>query len=187
LLPRRVLEQPELQTKGCKTAKMLKESCKGRTYTFSQPKLYQFVVKHGGKTCLALLSFMLIIAIIDNKGAGHLTRSIHIFIFLVILIYLTGRFLRKFAYEIIVDFESCNIKLFMNRTGDIIIADFDTIKNIRVNGYIIFILADRKVLYSGAPNKEILNCLNRVKKIDWGFLCALLVPRKSLRNELEQT
>jgi hypothetical protein len=166
---------------------MSKETYEGKKYTFSQPKPYQFVVQHGGKICLALLLFMLILAIIESKGVGRLTRSIHVIVFLAILFYLTGRLLTKFAYKIIVDFESCNINLFMNRTGDIIIADFDTIKNIRVNGYIIFILKERTVFYSGRPSEEILSCLNRIKKIDWGILCALLGPRKSLRDELERT
>ena len=163
---------------------MLKESGERGTYTFSQQKLYQFVVKHGGKICLSLVLFMLIIAIIENKGAGHLTRSIHVIIFLVILFYLTGRLLRKFAYKITVDLESHSIRFFMNRTEDIIIADFDAIRDISVNGYIIFVLDERKIFYSGKPSKEILICLNQIKKIHWGFLCILLGLSKDVRDAL---
>lgn len=166
---------------------MLEESGERATYTFSQPKLYQFFVNHGAKICLALLSVLFLIAMIQNKGAGYLNRSIHIIIFISVLIYLTGRLLRKFAYKIIVDLESHNITFFMNRTEDNIKVDFDAVRDIRVNGYIIFVLNERKIFYSGKPSKEILACLNRIKRIHWGFLCVLLGPSKDVRDALGQT
>jgi hypothetical protein len=166
---------------------MLKETDERATYTFAQPRPYQFFVNHGSKICLILLLLMFLIAMVKNKGAGYLGRSIHIIIFISILIFLTGRLLRKFAYKITVDLKSHNIRFFMNRTENIIIADFDAIRDIRVNGYIIFALNDRKIFYSGKPSKEILTCLNQIKKIHWGFLCALLGPSKEVRNSLGQT
>ena len=75
----------------------------------------------------------------------------------------------------------------MNRTEDIIIVDFDAIRDIRVNGYIIFVLKERKIFYSGKPSKEILTCLNQIKKIHWGFLCVLLGPSKDVRDALGET
>jgi len=166
---------------------MLEESGERATYTFSQPKLYEFFVNHGAKICLALLSLLFLIAMIQNKGAGYLNRSIHIIIFINVLIYLTGRLLRKFAYKIIVDLESHNIRFFMNRTEDSIKVDFDAVREIRVNGYIIFVLNERKIFYSGKPSKEILACLNQIKRIHWGFLCVLLGPSKDVRDALGQT
>jgi uncharacterized membrane protein len=177
----------EGQIRGLKSAKMLKESGERATYTFSQPKLYQFFVNHGAKICLVLLLVLFLIAMIKNKGDGYLDRSIHIIIFISILIYLTGRLLRKFAYKIIVYLQSHNIRFFMNRTEDIIIVDFDAIRDIRVNGYIIFVLNERKIFYSGKPSKEILTCLNQIRKIHWGFLCVLLGPSKDVRDALGQT
>jgi len=167
--------------------KMLEESGERATYTFSQPKLYEFFVNHGAKICLALLSLLFLIAMIQNKGAGYLNRSIHIIIFISVLIYLTGRLLRKFAYKIIVDLESHNIRFFMNRTEDSIKVDFDAVREIRVNGYIIFVLNERKIFYSGKPSKEILACLNQIKRIHWGFLCVFLGPSKDVRDALGQT
>jgi len=166
---------------------MLEESGERATYTFSQPKLYEFFVNHGAKICLALLSLLFLIAMIQNKGAGYLNRSIHIIIFISVLIYLTGRLLRKFAYKIIVDLESHNIRFFMNRTEGSIKVDFDAVREIRVNGYIIFVLNERKIFYSGKPSKEILACLNQIKRIHWGFLCVLLGPSKDVRDALGQT
>jgi len=177
----------EGQIRVLKSAKMLQESGERATYTFSQPKLYQFFVNHGGKICLVLLLLLFLMTMIKNKGDGTLDRSIHLIIFISILIYLTGRLLRKFAYKITVDLESHSMRFFMNRTEDIIIVDFDDMRDIRVNGYIIFVLDDRKIFYSGKPSKEILTCLNQIKKIHWGFLCVLLGPSKDVRDTLGQT
>jgi hypothetical protein len=155
-----------------------------RGYTFSQPKLYLFVVNHGGKICLVVLILMILVAIVSSKEISDLGRYIHVIIFLGILIYLTGRLLRKFAHKIIVDFDLRQIEFFMNRFKDVVKADFNDVINIRVNGYIIFVLKTEKIFYSGAPNKEILTCLNKIKKIQWGFLCALLGPSKNLREDV---
>jgi hypothetical protein len=73
----------------------------------------------------------------------------------------------------------------MNRSKDVIKFSFDEIKNIRVNGYIIFTLNRKKIFFSAAPSKDVLSCLNRIKKIDWGFLCSVLGPSKELRDVLK--
>jgi hypothetical protein len=154
-------------------------------YIFSQPKSYIFIVNNGGKISLGLLIAMISIALIKSNNMDSIFRSLQIIIFLCLLIYVTGIFLKKFAYKIIVDFKSKNIKFFINRRKDFIEFSFDEIKNIRVNGYIIFTLNRKKILFSAAPSKDILSCLNRIKKIDWGFLGAVLGPSKELRDVLE--
>ena len=169
-----------------KSEKMLNKNEDKRAYTFSQPKLYLSVIKHGGKICLAVLILMLLIAIINNKEISDIGRSIHVIIFLGILIFLTGRLLRKFAHKINVDFELQHIEFFMNRGREVVKADFNDVTNIRVNGYITFVLKTRKIFYSGAPNEEILICLSKIKKIQWGILCALLGPSKNLRDAVER-
>ena len=94
-------------------------------------------------------------------------------------------FLKKTACKIIIDFGSRQIKLYMNRSGDIVTSDFEDIKEIVINFNITFFLAQRKVLYNDLQNRELLTCLNRIKRIQWGFLSALFVPNKDLRNSLK--
>ena len=152
---------------------------------FSQPKFYIFFVNHGGKICFALVLFMFCVAIVADRGSEFLYRLTQGLIVLSILIYLTGRILRKFAYKIVVDFEARKIKFHMNRSGDVIVTGFDDVECIRVNAYIIFILKNKKVFYSGAATNEILACLNDIVKLHWGRLCALLGPSKNVRDALQ--
>ena len=163
---------------------MIEENDRDCLYTFSQPKSIIFVVKHGGKICLAILLFMFLVSLVDNKESGYFNRSVHVIIILGILIYLVGRFLKKFAYKILLDFKSRKIRFYMNRSKDIVTINFDDVQRIRVNGYIIFVFEEGKVLYSGELSNEILTCLNKIVKIDWGFLCALFGPNKCLREKI---
>ncbi|MEA1949163.1 MAG: hypothetical protein U9N83_17910, partial [Thermodesulfobacteriota bacterium] len=105
-------------------------------------------------------------------------------IFLCIIPYLYGKILQKFAYKIVVDFESREVRLYMYRSDAIITANFDDIRSIRVNGYIIFVFKERKVFYNGLQNNELLKCLNKITKIHWGSLCALWGPNKNIRDQL---
>ena len=58
----------------------------------------------------------------------------------------------------------------MHRNESIIAADFEDIKSIRVHGYIIFALKERKVFYNDLQDNYFFNCLNKTKKIVWGPL-----------------
>ena len=153
-------------------------------YTFSKPKSYVFVVNNLGKIALGLLIFMIAIVFIKFNDTVSLFRSIHTILFLSLLIYLTERFLKKFAYKVTLDFGSQNIRFFMNRSKDFIEVSFDDIKNLRVNGYITFSYGNKKILYSGAPSEDILTCLYRIRRSDWGLLCSVLGPSKELRDVL---
>jgi hypothetical protein len=169
---------------GCfeKGQEMIKQRPRQELYIFSQPKFYLLLVNHGGKICLIILLVMMIVAIFQYRDYEHLSKAFHGIIILVVFAYITVRILGKFANKIIIDFESEKLDFHMNRSDDMISATFEKIKNIRVNGYIIFHIENRKIFYSGAPDSEILSCLSKVKKIDWGPLCAFLGPRKSLRD-----
>ena len=92
--------------------------------------------------------------------------------------------LTKFAYKIIVDFNSRKVQLHLHRSETIVTVDFDDIESIRVNGYIIFTLKERKVFYNDLQDSNLLKCLNKIKKIDWGSLCGLWGPNKNLRDTL---
>ena len=100
------------------------------------------------------------------------------------LTYLYGKILKKFAYKIIVDFDSSKLLLHMYRSK-IITADFEDLKSIRVNGYVIFMLEDGKVFYNDLRNKDLLACLNKIVNIRWGPLCALWGPDKEVRDSLD--
>lgn len=163
---------------------MIKENDKDWVHTFSQPQSIIFVVKHGGKMCLAFLLFMFSISLLNNGENWDFNRSVYVIIFFGVLIYLAGRFLKIFAYRILIDFKSQEIRFYMNRSEDVVTTNFDDVQRIQVNGYIIFVFAEGKVLYSGELSKEILSCLNKIVKIDWGFLCALFGPSKSLREKI---
>ena len=156
-----------------------------QVYTFSKPKSYVFIVNNLGKIALGLVIPMIAIAFIKSHDVVPLFRSIHTILFLSLLIYLTESFLKKFAYKVTLDFRSRNIRFFMNRSKDFIEVSFDDVKNIRVNGYITFSFKNETVaLYSGAPNEDILTCLHRIRRIDWGLLCLVLGSSKELRNVL---
>ena len=151
-------------------------------YTFSHTRGYIFMVDHLGKF---LVTTILIIIIALYKGNLDRTVTICAIVFLCISYYLVETFLKKTACKIIIDFGSRQIKLYMNRSGDIVTRDFEDIKEIVINFNITFFLAQRKVLYNDLQNRELLTCLNRIKRIQWGFLSALFVPNKDLRNSLK--
>ena len=97
------------------------------------------------------------------------------------------KLLKRNAYKIIIDFGSRQIQLYMNRSGDIITSDFEEIKKIIINFHITFLLGERKILYNDLQNRELLSCLNKIRKIQWGSLSALFVPNKELRNSLKKS
>ena len=72
----------------------------------------------------------------------------------------------------------------MNRSKEVLKFDFQDLKKIRLNGYIIFTLEKKKVFYAEAQNKKLLKCLNKIKKVEWGLLCNLFGPSKKVRDEI---
>ena len=161
---------------------MIKKSGGKEIYTFSHSTGYIFVVNHLGKF---LLAGILIAVLAVYKGNLNPTDLIYPALFLFILYYFVESLLRKNAYKISINLETRKIKFYMNRSGDIIISDFDDVKDIIVNFHIILHLREKKILYNDLQNNELLKCLNKIKKIHWGKMCALWGPSKNIRDTLE--
>jgi hypothetical protein len=164
---------------------MQKEGTKKDICSFSQSKLQRLIANHIDKFIWGCIFFIMVFAILRVFRVGFLsTYAIIILILLLILPYVFTKLQRKFAYKIIINFDSQVLQLFMHRSGEAITADFNEIENIRVNGYIIFVLKNKKVFYNDLQNIELFNCLNRIKQIYWGALCSVFGPNKSVREKV---
>ena len=162
---------------------MINEKVGGKTHLFSHSNLQRFIANYLDK--FAWVCIFIVIAVTILKVGCLSSYGIITLIFLCIIPYLYGKILQKVAYKIVVDFESCEVQLSMYRSDAIITTNFDGIRSIRVNGYIIFVLKERKVFYNDLQNNELLKCLNKIKKIHWGKMCALWGPSKNIRDTLE--
>jgi hypothetical protein len=153
-------------------------------YIFSQTKFQKFLARNLEKVIL-LLSILILITFVINKSNLNIKGLIFSLFFLNIasLIYIKAQ--KKFAYKIIIDFKSKKIKLYLHRSGELITIDLDSIKKIRVNGYIIFNTKDKKVYYNDCSNIELLQILNKVKTIEWGKLCYIWGPSKKTRDSID--
>ena len=151
--------------------------------TFSQSRLQRFLANNIEKLVLIFMLLIIFVFIISKENLNP-KGLIQILLFLSILIYTFVKVQRKFAYKIVVDFESRKVRLHMHRSDAVITADFDDIKKILVNGYIVFFLKERKVFYNDLRDNELFNCLNRIMKVQWGSLCALLGPSQNVRDAL---
>ena len=128
---------------------------------------------------------ILLLVVFTILTVGYISLyGIIILLILIAIPYFYGKFQHKFAYKIIVDFNSGIIYLYMQRSESIIAVDFCDINSIRVNGYIILTLNDRKVFYNDLQNANLLTCLNKIKNIQWGFLCNLWGPKKNIRDAI---
>ena len=63
--------------------------------------------------------------------------------------------------------------------------DSSGISSIRVNGYIIFKFYDRKIYYNDLKNNELFECINKIRKIEWGGMCTIWGPNEAFRNKLK--
>ena len=153
-------------------------------YSFSQSSLQRFIANHLDKFIWGCIFFIFTFTILK---IGYLsTYAIIILVFLCIIPYIFGKIQQKFAYKVIVDFESGRLGLHMHRSAAVVTANFDDIQNIRVNGYIIFVLKERKVFYNDLQNRDLFNCLNKIMQIQWGPLCAAWGPSKNVRDALKR-
>jgi hypothetical protein len=151
-------------------------------YSFSQSSTNIFIANHLDKFAWICILFLTLFTIIK---VGYLSLyGIGVLILLCTITYLFGKILNNFVYKIILDFNSRRVRFHTYRKEDIIVVDFEDIKSIRVNGYIILAINERKVFYNNLHNSDLLKCLNTVKKIDWGFLCCVWGPEKNLRDSL---
>jgi len=163
---------------------MVNEDIGGETRSFSQSDLKRFIANYLDKFAWICIFFLITFTI---AKVGYLSAyGVIILISLYIISFLYGKIQQKFAYKIVANFDSRKVRLHMYRSDAIITADFDEIRSIRINGYIIFVLKERKVFYNDLGNHELFNCLNKIMKIQWGFLCALLGPSKNVRNAISE-
>lgn len=163
---------------------MIKENESNGTYRFAHSAGYIFAIKHLGKF---LILAILIILLAAHKGNLDIIITICAILLLCLLYYCVEKLLKKSACKIKIDFKSRQLKFHMNRTGDIISTTFDDIKKIIVNFHITFLLEEKKILYNDIQNKELLSCLNKIRKIHWGPLSILLVTDKDLRESLKKS
>lgn len=153
-------------------------------YSFSQSSSKRFIANYLDKIVWICILFLIAFTILK---VGYLSLyGIIILFFLCTIPILFSKIQNKFAHKIIVDFNSRKIRLHMNRSENIVKAAFDDIKSIRVNGYIIIVFKERKVLYNDLGNSNLLKCLNKIKKIEWGALCGLWGPDKNMRDALSK-
>ena len=161
---------------------MINEKAGGETYLFSQSNLQRFIANYLDK--FIWVCVFTIIAFTIAK-VGYLSAyGIIVSLFLCIIPYIYGKIQQKFAHKIFIDFTSRKIQLHMHRSNAVITANFDDIKSIRVNGYIIFVLKEGKVFFNDLRNNELFNCLNKIMKIHWGSLCAIWGPSENVRDAL---
>ena len=163
---------------------MANENVGGKTCSFSQSDFKIFIAKNLDKFARICIFFLIVFTIAKVENLSR--YGVITFVFLLIIPYLYGKIQQKFAHTIVVNFDSRNIQLHMHRSDVVITSDFDDIKSIRVNGYIIFDLKERIVFYNDLQNNKLFNCLNKIKKIDWGFLFSIWGPRKNIRNTLTE-
>lgn len=152
-------------------------------YTFSQTTFQKFFAKHLEKIIFLLTILILIIFVVNNSKLNIigliLTLSIlNIFSLLYIIVQ------KKFAYKIIIDFNSNEIKLYLHRSDDVIIKNLESIEKIRVNGYIIIKTPEKNIYYNDCSNIDLLKILNKIKKIEWGRLCFIWGPSKKIRERI---
>ena len=163
---------------------MIEENEFKGTYSFSHSSGYIFVIKHLGKF---LILAILIIVLAAYKGDLDILVTVCAILLLCLLYCCAEKLLKKSACKINIDFKSRQLRFHMNRSGDTIYSSFDDIKNIIINFHITFFLEEKKILYNDLQNKELLNCLNKIRKIHWGPLSFLFVTDKDLRESLKKS
>ena len=158
---------------------MIKEKELKETYSFAHSEGYIFAIKHLGKFLIITILIIIFSAYIGKLDIIVTTYSI---LLLCLTYYCVEKLLKKSAYKINIDFKTRQLQFHMNRTEDIINSTFDGVKNIVVNFHIAFFLDEKKILYNDLQNKELLNCLNKIRKIHCGPLSVLFVTDKDLRE-----
>lgn len=163
---------------------MLNEDAGREAILFSQSDIKIFIANYLDKF-MWICIFILATLTIAKVGYLSVYGTI-ILIFLFVISFLYGKVQKKFAYKIVANFYSSELRLYMYRTDNVISVGFDEIKSIRVNGYIIFNLKEGKVFYNDLQNYKLLSCLNKINKIQWGFLCKCFGPNRNVRTAISE-
>ena len=154
-----------------------------KIYSFSESESQKFVSNHLDKLVWVAVLFLFVYPLVM---VGRV--SIYSISFLLIICFLAwcfGRIQRKFAHNIILDFNKQKAFFHMSRGGQLVDSNFSNIREIHVNGYIIFNLKDRKIFYANSHNIVLLNSLSRISRISWGYLCNLWGPPRKIRDQID--
>jgi len=153
-----------------------------KTCSFSQSNLQRFIANYLDRFAWASILILIVYTVFK---IGYLsTYGIITVIILCAMVYIYGKIQQKFAYKMLVDFESRIVRLHMHRSNAVIEVGFDDIESIRANGYVIFVFKKRKIFYNDLKNDDLFICLNKIMKIQWGPLCVLWGPSKDIRDAL---
>ena len=151
-------------------------------HSFLLPSSQRFVSDYLDKIVWIMILFLIAYPVLIVKNIS-LYGMISL-LFLCTISFLFGKIQKKFAHEIVLDFTSGMALFHMNRGNKFLEVNFEDVENIRLNGYIIFGLKERKVFYAESQNKQLLKCLNKIKTIEWGVLCSLFGPNKNVRDKI---
>jgi len=152
-------------------------------YIFPQTKIQKILAKHLEKIIFILNMLILIIFLLNKNNLNTIGLVITLSILNISsLIFIIVQ--KKFAYKIIIDFNLNKLKLYMHRSDELITKQFESIEKILVNGYIIFKTTEQNFYYNNCSNIELLQTLNKIRKIEWGKLCDIWGPSRKTRERV---
>jgi hypothetical protein len=154
--------------------------------TFSQPNSFKLIVNHGEKFFYILVIIGVIFTFEDLKGR-FLVDVLFIIAISYLILFIFGKFLKKVAWRIDIDFSDKEFVFYLCRTNRIEKVKFDQVEEIKVSGPVLFLYNKKKIYYSTAQYLELLPQLNQIKKLKWGKMVDLLGPDKETRAQIEQT
>lgn len=152
---------------------------------FSQARIEKFVYKYFHLFGWCAVVFIIITVFVRREVAFNFYGTILI-IFLSLIVFFYEWFIRKNAYKIIIDFKKQTILFCLYRAKKIVKIGFKDLQKIRVNGYVVFFLKDKKIIYKDLDNNGLFEYLDKIKKIEWGFLCFIWGPPKRIRDRLSE-
>lgn len=114
-----------------------------------------------------------------------------VFCFLSLMPLLFVFLIQRFAWRIAIDYDLRTVAFDLFRNKGRLIYDFESIRTIMVNMYLVFKVPNRNICYRidlkfNERLTEQLIHLNKISKIRWGFLCGMFGPSKALRDELDR-
>lgn len=127
------------------------------------------------KIVLLISAILYIIVLVDdNIQMIHIKGILPFLIFTAFLVIFTERFHRKVAYKLNIIHESQTITLKMYRSEKEVVVNYDQIEQIRINGYLIFVVNGKRLFFGGRVDQKLVNEVKKIHTIRWGFLCYIL-------------
>ena len=153
----------------------IKEDC----VSFSQSNLYVFIARNLEKIYMTILILLLVLGYLFRKDI-NLYGLIYVCAFLGIILLPLRLIFLKTACHVVIDFGSKKLKLVMCRRKKQVEASFVDVRDIKLNGYLIFDIRGKKIYYSFIT-PELLHAVNKIKEIRWGILCNVFGPKDEFR------